>query len=78
MDKFIVKQMIIWQSIKELFDNDGPDELQKSIDGGFVKACKGCKEMFLVEAFFKHVSHSECIHSYEKEEWEDMKLERML
>ena len=71
-----VEKKQYWQSLKELFDNDGPDELQKSIDGGFVKECKGCKEMFLVEAFFKHVSHSECVHSYEKEEWEDMKLER--
>ena len=65
-----------WQYYKELFDNDGPNELQKSINCGSVKKCKGCKGMFLIKAFFKHVSHSECIHSYEKKEWEDMKLER--
>ena len=66
-----------WKCVEKILLEDGPNEVKRSIQSGFVRECKGCNEKFLNVKFFRHVSHSiECKKAYTDGEWESMKKER--
>ena len=44
-----------------------------SLTIGCLKVCEGCKESFLEERFFRHVSHTKkCLSAYGTEKWNEM------
>ena len=62
--------------MKDVIKEDG-QEVEKQIESGLLRFCKGCNLEFLENTFFKHVSHSKnCLSAYEDDELATLKKEK--